>query len=369
MRQTPKLDLSQPLKLSANLFTPLTRTPWAGREIAKRYKKSFVEDPDSTRIGESWEVSCDPAFLSEVLGTGMSLVDLIATEPEKMLSAAYVAQNGAKVEILIKLINAAEPLSVQVHPTDDDPNLKPGECGKPESWLVLHAEPGSGLYLGFSKPILKVELKSLIEGGEDLKPFLQFVPVKEGDYFEIPPGVVHAIGPGITLLEPQRVQVGKAGKTYRFWDWLRRYNPDGTPNPISGQPRELHVSEGLRIVESEMQFGAGYVGSLRGRAEILELSPKVNHVFYPANAYYQVHRLQMSAGSQVQLSAKSGFLTFVCLGGLGVLGMNLKVSRGEPGFIPFAALPLLIDVAEDAKEDFDLAVIIPSSCKLKILAV
>ncbi|RYZ90799.1 MAG: hypothetical protein EOP06_07460 [Proteobacteria bacterium] len=238
---------------------------------------------------------------------------------------------------------------------------------------MLHADPGSGLYLGFSKSITKPELQKLLESKGDLKPYLQFVPVKEGDYFEISPGVIHAIGPGVTLLEPQRVRIGKAGKTYRFWDWSRRYNADGSLNNVSGQERELHITEGLRIIEPEKQVGAVYVAGLRARAEIVELSPKVKHTFYPANANYQVHRLQMQAGSQVQLSAKSGFLAFVCLGGSAVLGRNISVSRGEPGFIPFEALPLLIDVDKNSTtssdSEFDLTLIIPPSCDLKILAV
>ncbi|RZA26180.1 MAG: hypothetical protein EOP10_04440 [Proteobacteria bacterium] len=369
MDGNPKVDLSQPLKLSANLFTPLMRTPWGGKDIAKRYKQSFVEHPENTIIGESWEVSCDPSFPSLVLGTSLKLSELIAAEPEKMLSRAYVKAFGANFDILVKLVNAAQPLSLQVHPSDDNPSLKPGECGKPESWLVLHAEPGSGLYLGFSKSITKTELQTLLESQGDLKPYLQFVPVKEGDYFEISPGVIHAIGPGVTLLEPQRVRIGKAGKTYRFWDWSRRYNQDGSLNNVSGQERELHVTEGLKIIDPEKQVGAAYVASLRARAEVLELSPKVKHSFYPANANYQVHRLQMQAGSQVQLSAKSGFLSFVCLGGSAVMGMNLAVSRGEPGFIPFDALPLLIDVDKNSQNDFDITLIIPPSCDLKILAV
>lgn len=363
------LDLGRALKLSPDLFTPLARTPWGGKTIARTFKSAFVKDPKNTIIGESWEISCDPAFPSQVLGEKVSLADLIRQQPEKMLSPAYVKENGPNCDILVKLINAADPLSLQVHPTDDDPSLKPGECGKPESWLVLDAEPGSGLYLGFSKPIKKAELEKLLENKGDLKPYLQFVPVKKGDYFEINPGVIHAIGPGVTLLEPQRVRIGKAGKTYRFWDWSRKYNPDGSLNNKSGQPRELHIQEGLKLIDPEKQVGASYVASLRERAESNELSEKVTHSFYPANANYQVHRLLMEPGSQVQLSAKSGFLTFVGLGGEGVLGDAVKVSRGEPGFVPFAALPLLIDVPKDSAKTFDLAIIIPPSCDLRILAI
>ncbi|RYZ58792.1 MAG: hypothetical protein EOP07_05980, partial [Proteobacteria bacterium] len=204
------MELKQVLKLTPNLFTPLSRTPWGGNEIARNYKQSWVKDPNATAIGESWEVSCDPAFPSQVIGFDKSLADLISAEPERMLSPTYFKNYGASCEILLKLVNAASPLSLQVHPTDDDPYLKANECGKPESWLVLHAEPGSGLYLGFSKAISSEKLAKLLYADQDIKPYLQFVPVKEGDYFEIDPGVIHAIGAGVTLLEPQRIRSGKA---------------------------------------------------------------------------------------------------------------------------------------------------------------
>jgi mannose-6-phosphate isomerase len=359
------MELKQVLKLSPNLFTPLSRTPWGGNQIARSYKQSWVDDPNATAIGESWEVSCDPAFPSQVLGLNKSLSDLILREPERMLSPAYFKNYGASCEILLKLVNAASPLSLQVHPTDDDPFLKSLECGKPESWLVLHAEPGSGLYLGFSKAIPSDELAKLLYADQDIKPYLQFVPVKEGDYFEIDPGVIHAIGAGVTLLEPQRIRSGKAGKTYRFWDWSRRYNADGVLDLENGQARELHIEEGLRLIDPEQQVGIPYVASLRRRAQQTVISPLANSYTYPANSNYQVHRLKIKAGGRVMLHAESGFLTFVCLAGESIWSGNIKISRGEPGFVPFTALPALVE----ATSDFDLALVVPASCTLVISAV
>ena len=356
------MDLTQPLKLSPNLFTPLSRTPWGGAEIARRYKHAWLNHPETTCIGESWEVSCDPAFPSQVLGTSYNLLDLIRSEPERMLSPAYVKASGANCDILIKLVNAAQPLSVQVHPADDDPNLKPGECGKPESWLILQAEPGAGVYLGFSKALAKEKLSKLLYEGGDLKPFLQFVPVKEGDFFEIEPGVIHAIGSGVTLFEPQRVRTGKAGKTYRFWDWSRRYNADGSLNSKTGTPRELHIEEGLRIIDPSKQVGIPYVASLRRRPIEVSIGPLGKAFSYPANSNYQVHRIKLKAKARIKLSAPSGFLTFVCLAGEALWNATLKVQTGEPGFVPYQAFPLFIE----AISEFDLAIVVPQSCALEM---
>ncbi len=356
------MELTRPLKLSPDLFTPRSRTPWGGYDIARRFKQDWVKDPQKTMIGESWEVSCDPAFPSVVVGADVSLKDLIDQQPNRMLSPGYVQKYGAHCDILVKLINAADPLSLQVHPTDDDEALKPGECGKPESWLVLHAEPGAGLYLGFSQPVPKEELEALLKKDGDLKPYLQFVPVKEGDYFEIEPGVVHAIGPGVTLLEPQRVRAGKAGKTYRFWDWSRRYNPDGSLNMESGAPRELHINEGLKIIDPTRQVGAAYVAKLRRKPVEQNIGPGIAVASYPANANYQVHRITLQKGSRLTVKADLGFLTFLGLGGEISMGEKggVTVARGEPGFVPYDALPL--DIV--AKDDSDLALIVPAITKL-----
>lgn len=359
------MDLKQALKLSPDLFTPLSRTPWGGLDIALRYKQAWVRDPKVTVIGESWEVSCDPDFPSRIVGSQLTLKDLVLKEPERMLSPAYVKAKGATCEILLKLVNAAQPLSLQVHPTDDDPSLKPGECGKPESWLVLHAEPGAGLYLGFSQSITKSELGKLLHADQDIRPYLQFVPVKEGDYFEIQPGVIHAIGPGVTLLEPQRIRTGKAGKTYRFWDWSRRYNAEGALDLENGKSRELHIEEGLRLIDPTKQLGLPYVASLRRNAKLLKLSDPVDVLTYPANENYQVHRIQVKAGGKMLLSADSGFLTWICLDGEALWNKTFKVSRGEPGFVPFDALPLFVE----ATKDFDLAVVVPASCDLRMTKI
>ena len=145
-----------------------------------------------SRIGEAWEFSCDPDFPSTLPGHNISLPELVQAMPEAVLSPGQ-AHTG--VEILVKLLNAGDELSLQVHPADDDPNLSDVECGKPESWYILHAEEKAGIYLGFSKPVARDELRAMLLAGDDsARSVLQFVEVEPGDYFEIEPGVPHAIG-------------------------------------------------------------------------------------------------------------------------------------------------------------------------------
>ena len=202
------IDLSKPLLLRPDNFLPLARTPWAGSTIAAKYKSDLVPESAGKKIGEAWEFSCDPSFPSKLKDYPVTLSELFLARAPEIFGPA---NSDKRCELLVKLINASDPLSVQVHPRDDDPDLKSNECGKPESWYVLDAEPGAGIYLGFSRKMSRDELRQGLLSGNS-RELLQFVAVKPGDYFEIEPGVAHCVGPGVTLLEPQRVVEGLSGK-------------------------------------------------------------------------------------------------------------------------------------------------------------
>jgi len=300
--------LRGPILLAHDNFTPLTRTPWGGKEIWRRYKSHLAGTGEEQAIGESWEISCDPTFPSKISETEITLQEVIDAFPEEMLSPALVKHGVKTCEILVKLLNAADPLSLQIHPEDGDGFLAPGECGKPESWLILHAEPGAGLYLGFSRAISRDGLREILsKPGDEAKEVLQFVPVKAGDYFEIAPGVPHAIGPGVTLLEPQRIRVGQSGKTYRVWDWGRVYNDKGFPDPVRGKPRELHLDAGLRLMDPMTQVGESFVASTRRLPRTHHPRPGFVWQEYPANPHFQVHVLRCEPRVEAVLEVVHGY--------------------------------------------------------------
>ncbi|MFW5920995.1 MAG: class I mannose-6-phosphate isomerase, partial [Polyangiales bacterium] len=225
-------DPQRPLLLRADNFTPPTRTPWGGTRILSRYKADAPLDPDRAAypvVGESWEISVEPDFPSRIDGTGELLSDVVGS-----------------TALLVKLLDAAEPLSVQIHPSDDYEALAQDESGKPESWYVLEAEPGAGLYLGLREGVDRERMREALESEADVSELLGFVPVATGDFFVIDAGTAHAIGPGITLVEPQRVLPGRRGLTYRYWDWNRHYDETGRPDD-HGKPRTLHVREALDV--------------------------------------------------------------------------------------------------------------------------
>jgi len=210
-------------------------------------------------VGESWELSVDPSFPSRLARDGRLLSDVLAAEPEPWLGREAATRS---TPMLVKLLDAKENLSVQVHPEDGAEWLEPTESGKPEAWVVLDRVPGAGIWLGLADGIDHDTLARKLVAHDDIRDALNFVTVEPGDAFIIEAGTVHAVGAGVTLLEPQLVRPGKSGITYRFWDWGRRYDAAGRLDP-RGELRPLHVEQSLRTARWDGLFGADFVASCR----------------------------------------------------------------------------------------------------------
>ena len=242
-------------------------------------------------VGESWEVSVDPAFPSRIVGfqSDPTLSELVARDRVAALGPS-TAERWGSCPVLVKLLDAAANLSVQVHPTDDHPGLSPDQSGKPESWIVLKAAPRGAVYLGFRDGVDRGTIESALASKADLEPLLNRVPVAPGDCFEIGPGVVHAIGAGVTLVEPQFVSPGRHGVTYRFWDWNRRYDPSGKENP-TGDPRPLHVADALAVMDSDLSFGDRCPERLRRRPAASAEDNGAKREPLVSNTYYAVDRI------------------------------------------------------------------------------
>lgn len=346
-----------PVLLRADNFVPFTRTPWGGDVIGRQFKAEVASQSVGAKIGEVWEFACDPAFPSRLVEGGETLAQVVAAFPDAVCSAARVKAGHCDIEILVKLLDAAEPLSLQVHPANDDPELAEHESGKAESWLVLQAAPGAGLYLGFAAPLTRDRLREALLDGDRAKSLLHFEPVKAGDYFEIEPGVPHAIGRGVTLLEPQRVLAGKSGKTFRMWDWGRRYALDGRPDP-EGQSRELHVEQSLRLVDPERQVGSAFAASLRRLAVVTERRGFKARVF-PANSYYQTAVIDLAKGQSIKLSIEDGYGALLMLTGVAKSG-DIMLAAGQPALLPHLAMPMTFQ----AESDCSFAVVTPATSQL-----
>jgi mannose-6-phosphate isomerase len=246
-------------------FTPPSRTPWGGTRLMRHYKAALglqSIDP-SEPVGEAWELSTSDEFHS-LTETGELLGDMLARDPRAWLGdEALLGQRSTS--LLVKWIDAGDDLSLQIHPEDDYAGLGPDEGGKLEAWYIVAHEPGAGLYLGFQPEVRPEEIRELLASDADLSARMSFMPVQRGDFVVLEPGTPHAIGRGVTLLEPQVVRPPRRGVTYRYWDWRRRYDARGRPDP-QGAPRALHTRDALAVTRWERAVDPLWLASRVRRA-------------------------------------------------------------------------------------------------------
>ena len=213
------------------LIAPLKDYLWGGTRLRDEYGK----ETQMAKVAESWELACHRDGMSVIANgaaAGQPLADWIAAEGVGVLGTKAV--RFPYFPLLIKLIDAHDNLSVQVHPNDDYALRVEGEYGKTEMWYVMDAAPGAELLYGFQHEITKAEFRRHIEEST-LLDVVRHVPVQKGDVFFIPAGTLHAIGKGILICEIQQ----NSNTTYRVYD----YGRIGT----DGKQRELHIEEALDV--------------------------------------------------------------------------------------------------------------------------
>lgn len=191
----------------------LVQKPWAGSFLGSFYKSTHTD------IGEAWLLSTIREGESTVGGKKLS--DVL----------------GVPLKFVVKIIDAKEALSVQVHPNDEWAAKLENSKGKTECWLILESKPGAGVYLGLKDGVNPKDYEAALAKNESVEKFMKFFETKRGDFIVVPSGTVHAIGGGVTLLEVQQA----SGITYRLWDW-------GRPG------RELHHEKGLKVSNYETRY-------------------------------------------------------------------------------------------------------------------
>jgi mannose-6-phosphate isomerase len=205
---------------------------WGGYKM----KDLFSRDNGGKKISESWEVSVHPDGQSTIAESGRgvegsesTLAEYIAKKPD------CVDEAGGAFPVLIKYIDAAQNLSVQVHPNDDYARRVEGDNGKTEMWYILQADEGAGIYCGFRRDTTKQEFLEKVKDGT-VEELLNFIPVKAGDCYLIKAGTVHAIGAGCVICEVQQ----SSNVTYRVYDYNRR--------GADGKLRALHVDKAVDVI-------------------------------------------------------------------------------------------------------------------------
>jgi len=223
-----------------NLTTPLTFEPifqermWGGRRLESEFHKKL---PPQKRIGESWEI-VDRTEAQSVVANGplrgSTLHELWTRHREEIFGGV---PDTPRFPLLIKIIDAQENLSLQVHPADDAATRLGGEP-KSEFWYVTGAEE-TELFLGFHKPITRKEFEEAVRDGTALD-YVHKITVHAGDAVFLPAGRVHAAGAGNVLIEIQQ----NSDTTYRVFDWNRI-------DPTTGKQRELHVQRAIQCIDFE----------------------------------------------------------------------------------------------------------------------
>lgn len=206
---------------------------WGGQ----RLKNDFNIAADLNPLAEAWVLSCHPDGPSVLMDgpfVGMTLPEYIERAGRDVLGIN--CRQFEDFPMLMKLIDARESLSVQVHPSDEYALAHEGQYGKTEMWAVLNADPGAYLYYGFQREVSREELEQRAADGT-LAEILRAVPVKKGDVFFIPSGTVHAIGAGLVIAEIQQ----NSNVTYRVFDYGRL--------GADGKPRALHIEQALKVAD------------------------------------------------------------------------------------------------------------------------
>lgn len=227
-------------KLYPLLFEPVLKDYiWGGRNLEKLGRRL----PPGSVIAESWEIAAHKDGTTRVVNgrfQGKLLTDLLTELGLDLIGrrSAWALERG-KFPLLIKLLDANRPLSVQVHPQDEYALAHEGnELGKTEMWVVLYAEPEAEIILGVSQ-LVDVDKFRVAINNNQLKPYLNKISVKIGDHICVPAGSLHAIMGGLLIAEIQQ----NSNTTYRVYDWGRV--------GIDGQPRPLHIDKALDVINFE----------------------------------------------------------------------------------------------------------------------
>ncbi len=268
------------IKVYPLLFEPvLKHYIWGGRNLERLFGRTLP--PGDT--AESWEIAGHEDGTTKVLNGHFAGMPLTALQAELGLdligSRNKWAHERGKFPLLIKLLDANRPLSVQVHPNDEYALANEGnELGKTEMWVVLHADPDAELILGLEPGFSSEQFRRGIEEG-DLEPFLQRVPIKAGDAICVPAGTVHAILAGTIIAEIQQ----NSNTTYRVYDW-NRVDTDGNSRP-------LHVEKALDVID----FAAER--SSIANPQMVYSDQGIKRLQLCSNSYFTTERVEMSSGA------------------------------------------------------------------------
>ena len=309
-------------------FRPWLRTMvWGGEKIAP-YKGVQTTQ---TKIGESWEISGVQGHVTDVACgplEGRSLTSLVQEFKGALVGEKVYAAFGDEFPLLIKFIDPASDLSIQVHPDDAMAERVhgPGQKGKTEMWYVVSADPGSYLLSGLSESITPADYVRLVAENK-ITSVLSKHMLSPGDVFFLPAGRIHAIGKGAFITEIQQT----SDYTYRIWDYGRL--------GLDGKPRELHTDLAKQAIDYKVypSYRTTYTPLKNARVplvscpyfvtDLYDLDPAVGASSRPEAADLSC---QAPTGYLIDLSGLDSFMVVICVEGSGTLEAVIPDSPAVP---------------------------------------
>ncbi|MBQ9714151.1 MAG: ROK family protein [Clostridia bacterium] len=270
---------------------------WGGVKLKEKYGKQTEKEP----VAESWELSFHkdgPTRLSD----GKTLQEIATAE-----ELGENCKDFPFFPMLVKLIDAKQDLSVQVHPSDAYALKNENSFGKTEMWYIVEAEAGAGIYLGFKENVTKSEYEEAIKN-HTLTELLNFFEVKAGECYFIPSGTIHAIGAGCLICEIQQ----NSNLTYRVYDYGRKDK--------NGNERELHVEKALKVTNLE-KYEYSPLSFASDKGELLGLS-----------RYFTTTAIKIDGEKKI-FADKNTFQCVTCVAGAGEID-GKSVALGDTWFIP-----------------------------------
>ena len=306
------------------MLTPrLDPKPWGGRRLAEF---GFALPPDEL-IGEA-VITAPEAVIGNGPHAGRTLGEVVTDDPAAALGERGLAATGKRplFPLLVKLIDASQDLSIQVHPTDEFARAE-NSLGKTEAWHVLDSAPGGTLYLGLTPDASVDEVEEFAREGRRMAGLLRHIPAQPNTTVLIPAGTIHALGANVLVYEIQQ----PSAITYRLDDWGRV--------DASGQSRDLHIEQSLKVANGDYRPEPIPPVDIRrsaGRSQLLA-----------ACRYFAVERIALAAGESLTLTTSGSPQVFTCLrGGLEITrrwhndndvdrpnrgGAGFELSHDDPG--------------------------------------
>lgn len=219
------------------------------------------------------------------------------TAPEgKRIGELWFEPPSEQSDLLVKYLFTSEKLSVQVHPSNT--NALPGEDGKEECWLVLDAEPGAQLAIGFNEEVGAAKIEAAARDGS-IEQLLTWHDVAPGEIYYLPAGTVHAIGPGLSLVEVQQ----NSDTTFRLYDY--------------GRPRELHLERGVEVAHGT-PYGSEHRGTVTERGPTL-----IDGV------HFRLDRIEGAPDEVMEAAYPGGLLVLPLDGEVSAADGSAKAGAGE----------------------------------------